>query len=155
MHAALYFLLLIAGTIFSTWYISTVFYDHFGGLWTYLGTAIGFVIPITIAISYDRYCINKFNKKFEHYRSSNGLQYDILEHNHISGFAVDLKNNLFILHPANKAFRQISFDVFQSVKVIDGEMIFQVKDIESPLIPVEVPKPKLAMARLKAAEIIS
>lgn len=147
--------LLVGGTILSAQYVGNLFYDLFGHPWTYLGAFIGFAAPIATGVVYIRHRINTLRKKFEYYRSSNNLQFDILEHTQRSGFALDLKNELFIFYPSNQAFKQITFDDFQSVSIRDNEMIFQVKDIESPLIQIGVPKPKMAMARLRAAEIIN
>ncbi|WP_319543710.1 hypothetical protein [uncultured Pseudodesulfovibrio sp.] len=154
-------LFIFAGSPFLSWVGINFFDNHFGGNWIYLGAAIGLLTPITVVILWGRSNISKYKNMFESYRTKNHLTYDIFELSDRSGFAVDLKNQFFILLPKNGAFRKVSFDDFQSIKVektmTGHDMIFQVKDIESPLVRVSFggDSSQIAMARLRAAEIIS
>lgn len=161
MRHTLIGLLLFGGPpLFAT--IGNLYFDNqFGGNWRYVGGVIGFFAPILAITFYGRSTHSRLKNEFDAYKTHNGLKYDILELCDRCGFAVDIQKQVFVFLPVKGEFRQVSFDDFQSVKLqkqkVGHEMIFQVKDLESPLVRIDFTggKPETAMARLRAAEIIS
>ncbi|MEF2146390.1 MAG: hypothetical protein V3573_13170 [Desulfovibrionaceae bacterium] len=136
--------------------LTMICYEHFG----ILGSVAAVVIPLTWIALYSKNDEAKLKNKFEVFRRENKLTFDIIALGYQNGFAIDLSKELFVFLPRHEKFKTISFEDFQSVRHTKerskNKLIFQVKDIESPLIQIDFPgrDSDIAMARMRAAEII-